>query len=311
MNVATPQLSQWKKADWRATSHSAQAAARYCRAITYSRDFDLEIAAPHDVERLLPAEPTLRFSYDTVRALLDGRDTEIFEQGSFRYSAEIKPLRDAFLDEFQFALSIQMGGSFARGRVTVAHELTHIALSRRSVGRALDELLDIFRNDALLGAEPIVRWFRTRVREVIARVTLTVRFRDGSDANAPPFVLTLREWARLFAIHTGFSPPAKRIADSDPLHGGDNDSNRRPDACQHSHARRRPQHLVGPGIGRVLESMPAACGKKLVHDRRIHGSSATPRRPFRRADRRHLGYQLRLGLRPQPGFRTPVGATAR
>jgi hypothetical protein len=312
MTPASPHFDLWESPNWRTTSHSAQAVAQNCRPVSYNSSFDLDIVAGSNLNRLLlRGEPTVRLSYDAVRALVDAPDAKIFEQGSFRYKTAIKPLRDAFLDEFQFALSNNMGGDPGRGRFTVANELAHIALSRRSVGRALDGLLDIFRSDAQLGDEPIVWWFRTRVREVISRVRLTIRFRCGVEAKTQSHAQTLREWAPLFAIHTGFSPPTKRIAISSPFHGGYNESNRRPDARPYFHAWRRPQHPSGPGFGSTLENLPTACRPELVDDRRFHQRSALGRWPLRRADRRGLGGQLRLGLRHQPGLRAPVAANVR
>lgn len=309
MNGAFPQFHLSAIRDWRATSYSV--AAAIATRVTPRVDYDLDLVAHSHQSRTLVQckQPTARISHDTLRALAEQEDARIFVRGSVRYDTAIKPLRDAFLDEFQFAMSTTMGGHAGRRAFTTSHEIGHVLLSRRSVGRALSELLDIFRLDrGKLALDPIAWLFRTRVREVIATVRLTIGFRRSTPAPPAPELSTLREWARRFAIHTGFSPPHAPIAPRDALHGGDSDYYRRPDIEPDPRLRRASGHTRDPLIGRVLEGEPAACGPRLVDDRGLHQRRAAAGRPLRGTGRRLLGDQLRVGLRRQPRLRASAAA---
>ena len=311
MTYPAPPIDLSKIRDWRATAHSVVAATWRSNQAPPILDRDLDLVLESNRHRSFcqVKQPTIRISHDTLRALAEQQDARIFVQGSFQYDAAIKPLRDAFLNEFQFAISTNMGAHAGRHALTAAHEITHALLSRRSVGRALSQLLDIFRRDIDEPApEPTIWWFRTRVREVIATTRLRVGFRMRTRATPPAKLSTLREWARLFVIHTGFSPPLAQIVQNDALHGGDNDFNGRPYFEPDPRLRRASGHPCQARFGRALESKPAACGPQLVNDWRLHQRASTARWPLRRADRRSLGDQFRVGLRRQPSAR-PSSAT--
>lgn len=306
MTRPTPTFDLSKIRDWRVTAHSMVASTWRLNQAPPILDYGLHLVLGSKRNRLLceAKQPTLRISHDTLRALAEQQDARIFVQGSLQYDAAFKPLRDAFLDEFQFAISTSIGAIPGRHDRTAAYDVARAVLSRRSVGRVLNELLEIFRRELAEPAPgPVVWWFRTRVRDVIATTPLKVGFRMRVHATPPAKLTTLREWARFFVIHTGFSPPLAQIADNDALHGGDNDFNVRPYFEPNPRLRWASGYPCQARFSRVLASKPAASGPELVYDWRLYPCTSTARWPLRRSDRPSLGNQLRVGLRRQPSLR--------
>jgi acyl transferase domain-containing protein len=133
----------------------------------------------------------------------------------------MRPARDAVLE----ALTEHYRPRFQFKTVKfVTVEDLQPTISRRSVVRILEELAEQLRTIRRPSPETsIVGWFRDRVLEAANRAKIQFRPIRVPWRRPPSRLSSLREWARLFAVHTGFSPSRSVVRQQRLRNGRDND----------------------------------------------------------------------------------------
>lgn len=297
MDYPLPAFEKRIAASWRSYSHSVSAAAGWATARSRT-GYDVDVVLEANANRFASAVlcPRVKIDFDDIKAIAK-LDIPVFQTGSFAFSSEIKPLQDAVLWalESEFKFTVMDGQHRSRSIRDIS-----LVLSRRELGRVLDETLDIFRNDAFSVADfKLGAWFRIRIRDAVnsgrVRFRVRIRYKAGSEA-----IATTRDWTRVFVIHTGFSPPAGQFDRNELPMGGQIEPHFRSPNFLDPRISRTSRRPAGSGGRYTLEGQPVAGRSRLDDGRCHHLRRADRARTIFRPDRRPMGSHVLMGLRHQP-----------